>query len=330
MPILTHPQALIDLAQAGDSGLPLIPDPAFQQELQICRDWGFKLDTTNERVRLRRDPDQLVPEWIRNETPPIAWNELSVKGFLQLGSTNSEALDLAKLGAPGGTLVLAEEQTAGRGRKDRAWFSRRGAGVCCTLILRPKQNQKYWPLLTLATSVALVDTLKEFGERNVAPSQLGVDIKWPNDVLLSGRKCAGILLETVLNNKENPAALVGFGINVRKENVPESLISEAVSLDEMTQVQVPRRQLLVRFLYYFQLCYLAFEQGKHGELLERWKSYSSMWNGVPVWIGEGERRREAVTCGLNEIGALRVRWMDGTQETVFAETVRTAAEAQRR
>jgi len=100
------------------------------------------------------------------------------------------------------------------------------------------------------------------------------------------------------------------------------LASEAVSLEEMTHTRVPRRRILVRFLYFFQLCYLAFEQGKHQELLERWKRYSSMWNGVPIWIGEGEMRRQAITCGLNEIGALLVRATDGTVETLFAESIR--------
>jgi len=219
-------------------------------------------------------------------------------------------------------LVFAEEQTMGRGRKNRAWISPAGAGLYCTLILRPKQSQKNWPLLTLAAAISLVDTLKDFSNCEVLSAPLDIDIKWPNDVLLAGKKCAGILLESLLNDSENPAAVVGFGINIRKEGVPEHLASEAVSLEEMIHTQVPRRRILVRFLNFFQLCYLAFEQGKHQELLERWKSYSSMWNGVPIWIGEGEMRRQAITCGLNEIGALLVRTTDGTVETLYAESIR--------
>ena len=103
-------------------------------------------------------------------------------------------------------------------------------------------------------------------------------------------------------------------------------MSEAVSLEQMAGVPVPRRQLLVRFLHHFQICYLAFEQQKYHELKARWKAYSSMWNGVRVWIGEGEKRYEAITCGLNEIGALLVRRQDGSLETVFADSVRMAAE----
>jgi BirA family biotin operon repressor/biotin-[acetyl-CoA-carboxylase] ligase len=327
---LMYPAILDDLGQAADAGLPLIAEPKFQQELQLCRDWGFCLQTFDSRVRLRFDQDPLVPAWIEKETPAIAWDKLRIKGFLRLNSTNSEALNLAIKGAPGGTLVLAEEQTSGRGRKNRKWLSHPGAGLCCSLVVRPRQEATCWPLLTLVTSVALVDALKDLCRRNVISVPLDMDIKWPNDVLLSGRKCAGILLETALNDMENPAAIVGFGINVRRQNVPESLQSEAISLDEAAQGTVPRRLVLVQFLHAFQLRYLAFEQGKHRELLDRWKSYSSMWDGVPVWIGEGDMRREAVTCGLSETGALLVRNRNGVQETIFAETIRLSAIDQRK
>jgi biotin-(acetyl-CoA carboxylase) ligase len=84
----------------------------------------------------------------------------------------------------------------------------------------------------------------------------------------------------------------------------------------------------VSFLHSFQLCYLAFEQGKHCELLDRWKSYSSMWNGVPVLIGEGDMQREAITYGLNDTGALIVQNRNGVHETIFAETIRISAHAQ--
>ncbi|MBN1566767.1 MAG: biotin--[acetyl-CoA-carboxylase] ligase [Acidobacteria bacterium] len=309
--------------------MPISRDPEFQQELQICREWGFNLQTDRERVILRFDQDQLIPDWIRNETPAVVWERLEVKGFLRLGSTNSEALDLASQGWPAGTLVFAEEQTLGRGRKDRRWISPPGAGLYCSLILRPKQSLRFWPLLTLAASVALVDAIKDLACRNIMPDSLDVDIKWPNDVLISGRKCAGILVETWMSDVENPAAVVGFGVNIRKDSIPESLASEAVCLEEIAHGQVPRRQLLIRFLYFFQHCYLDFEQGRHHELLDRWKGFCSMWNGIPVLIGEGETRRKATTCGISEIGALLVKSSNGEVETLFAETIRISGNSKR-
>jgi BirA family transcriptional regulator, biotin operon repressor / biotin---[acetyl-CoA-carboxylase] ligase len=322
MSTLIHPAALIDLGQAGDAGLSFSSDPQFQKELDLCREWGFRLQTTNSRIRLLFDQDQLVPAWIQNETPSTVWDRLRVHGFLRINSTNSEALDLAKRQAPEGTLIYAEEQTTGRGRKNRIWYSPAGTGLYFSIILRPKAPLELWPFLTHVSSIALVETLKELAVGKQIPSPLDIDLKWPNDVLLSGKKCAGILLESLITNGDRPAAIVGLGINVRKGSVPEGLEEEAASLEEMAGGFVPRRQLLVHFLRHFQLCYLMFEQGNYHKLLERWKSYSSMYNGVAVWMGEGETRREAITCGINEMGALLVRTPDGVVQTIYAEDIR--------
>ena len=223
MSILTHPAVLIDLGRVGRYGLPVRADPQFQEEVEQCRQWGFKIRSSSDRVRLIFDHEQLVPRWIQKETPPIAWEKLCAKGFLRLESTNNEAHTLAERGAPSGTLVYAEEQTGGRGRQGRTWHSPAGAGLYCTLIVRPKQAHKFWPLLTLVASIALVDALKDLAERSLLALPLDIDIKWPNDVLLSGKKCAGILLEALSNDAENAAAVVGFGINVHKGSVPEDL-----------------------------------------------------------------------------------------------------------
>jgi BirA family transcriptional regulator, biotin operon repressor / biotin---[acetyl-CoA-carboxylase] ligase len=322
MSTVIHPAALINLGQAGEPGLPLSSDPQFQKELDLCREWGFRLQSENGRVHLCHDEDQLVPSWIQTETPLIAWNCLRVHGFFKIQSTNTYALDLAKRDAQEGTLVYAEEQTTGRGRKNRIWHSPAGAGLYFSIVIRPKAPLEFWPLLTHVSSIALVETLKELSENKVIPSALNIDLKWPNDVLLSGKKCAGILLESALSDAGDPIAVVGLGINIRKGSVPDGLESEATCLEEMAGVFVPRRRLMVNFLRNFQLCCLVFEQGNYGELLERWKSHSSMYDGVQVWMGEGAARRKAITCGINDMGALLVRTPDGELKTIYAEDIR--------
>jgi BirA family biotin operon repressor/biotin-[acetyl-CoA-carboxylase] ligase len=321
MATLKHPKILTDLEDAGENGLPMSSESWFQQELELCREWDFRLKTANGRVSLEFDEDQPVPGWIQKETPLVAWDCLRVHGFLRVDSTNSEALRLAHGGAPGGTLVYAEEQTAGKGRKGRTWVSHAKTGLYFTLMLKPGQPRKSWPLLSHVASVSLGETLKSLSDRKISPHPLDIDLKWPNDVLLSGRKCAGILLEVAAAEGKDTAAVVGVGINVRKGSVPESLATEAVCLDEMAQTLVPRRRLLVEFLYHFQRWYLLFEKGSHAAILDQWKSMSSMWNGVRIWIREGEVSRPAMTCGLNEIGALLVRTAKGTLETIFAGDV---------
>jgi BirA family transcriptional regulator, biotin operon repressor / biotin---[acetyl-CoA-carboxylase] ligase len=315
---LKHPSILIDLGHVGKNGLPYNAEARVQQELQLCREWGFQLNVADNRVSLVYDQEQLVPYWIQQETPAIAWDWLRVSGYLSVESTNTVALEMARQNAPGGALVYAELQTAGKGRKDRTWFSPPGAGLYFTLILRPAQEHKFWPLLTHVASVALGETLRNLSERNLTPHPLQIDIKWPNDVLLSGKKCAGILLETIQTDNERHAAVVGVGINVHRGSFPEALSAEATCIDEMADALVPRRLLLVRFLDCFQRYYLMFEQGRHADILERWKSMSSMWSGTRIWISDGQEPRHVETCGLNEAGALLVRSEDGVVETILA------------
>ena len=126
-------------------------------------------------------------------------------------------------------------------------------------------------------------------------------------MLLSGKKCAGILLEAAPAEGKINAAVVGIGINVHQGSVPESLATEAACLDEMAHTLVPRRQLLVQFLQHFQRWYLLFEKGNHVELLERWKSRPPCGMGSGFGFAKGTGASPAVTCGLNEIGALLVR-----------------------
>jgi BirA family biotin operon repressor/biotin-[acetyl-CoA-carboxylase] ligase len=322
MTTLNHPALLIDLGHVGANGLPMNSASWFQRELELCRDWGFKLKAANNRISLEFDQEQLVPYWIQQEAPAMAWDWIGVKGHLRVSSTNSEALEEARKGAPGGTLVYAEEQIAGRGRKDHVWFSPAGKGLYFSILLRPTQPIQFWPLLTHAASVALVETLRNLPDLKLNSKLLALDLKWPNDVLISGKKCAGILLETASLESNTHVAVVGVGINVHQGSVPESLAETACCLDEMTGVVVPRRQLLISFLQQFQMSYLMFETGKHRELLDRWKASSSMWHGAEISIDDGNAIRAATTCGLDEIGALIVLNADGKEETILAGDVR--------
>ena len=316
------PGVLSELARAGEEGLSPSPDPVFRREIDLCRAWGFRIRADSGRVRLEYDREQLVPRWIAEETPALAWPRLDVRGFLSCGSTNTEAYALAEQGAASGTLVFAETQTGGRGRHGRAWHSPAGAGLYCTLVLRPRQPAECWPLLTLAASVALVDALRELPAHGVIPRPLETDLKWPNDVLVSGKKCAGILLEAVCGGAGQGAVIVGSGINVHAGSVPGDLRETAACLDEASGARIPRRLLLVSYLRRLEICYLLFEEGKHRELLECWKERSSMWDGAEIVMGDGASRREGVTCGLTAIGALRVRRAGGRTETLMAEDVR--------
>ena len=324
MTTLKYPSILTDLGHVGDLGLSISGEALLQEEVTLCREWGFTIKSmpgNAERIRLEYDEESLVPYWISQETPAIVWSWLRTTGFLRVDSTNRAASDEARAGAREGTLIYAETQTAGRGRINRSWFSPAGTGIYFSLILRPDNEWSRWPLLTHVAAVSLIDALKSLERKMPFPRKLDIDLKWPNDVLLSGKKCAGILLETLAPDTKNAAAIIGVGINVHQGSVPTELTDVATCVDEMSGFTIPRRSLLVAFLKYFQKNYQMFREGEYAELLERWKACSSMWNNVAVAVCERECTRDAVTCGLDEMGALRVRFADGSTETVLAGDV---------
>ncbi len=318
MDALTVPALIDALAKAGESGLKRHSDSQFERELHLCRKWGFKITEAQDRIFLVFDQDQLVSLWIQDETPANAWSSMSLHGFLSIGSTNREALERAYRGAPHGTLIYAEEQTAGKGRRDRGWFSPAGAGLYFSLVVRPEQPLKCWTLLTHTAAIALFEALKAIKDRLASSRTLAADIKWPNDILLSGKKCAGILCETISLPGENHAAVVGVGIDVRRESVPKLPGFEAVCIDEILNTIVPRRKLLICFLDKFQKYYRVFEQGDHRRLIERWKDSSTMWNGVQIQIMDGRSSQTGVTCGLSKDGALLVRTESGAVKKIMA------------
>jgi BirA family biotin operon repressor/biotin-[acetyl-CoA-carboxylase] ligase len=314
------PEILNDIVVAGAKGLAVPEDPERSRELNLLREWEFPLQISGSRVFLPWNPDTMVPVWIEQETPAIAWDRLRVVGLLQTDSTNDEALRYFRNGAGQGLVVYAETQTAGKGRLGRSWFSPRRSGVYLSLVVQPRRPVAEWPILALAASVALAWTIKEL------PAELGInalplDLKWPNDVLISGKKAAGFLLEVVSPSDRPAAAVIGCGFNVASGAFPADLAESATALELEAGVPVPRRKLVTRFLRHFQKCFRLFERGEQSRIVEIWKGLSSMWDGVPIWIVEGDKRRAAVTCGLSNDGALLIKTESGEEETLLAGDV---------
>lgn len=319
------PGILDDLASAGEQGIPHPEEPSRVRELDLLRKWDFPLLLSAARVCLRRDDDTMVPAWIQKETPAIAWDGLNVVGFLQAGSTNEQALQRCRRGSGHGLMVYAETQTSGRGRLGRSWFSPCGTGIYMSLVVQPGRPVGQWPILTMAASVALAQCLHELPVRSDLKTPV-IDLKWPNDVLVSGKKVAGFLLETAQTEKRWPAAVLGCGINVSAGAFPAELAHCATAIARETGLTVPRRRLAVRFLTHLQTGYNQLEQGRQADILEIWKSFSSMWNEAQVSILEGNRRWNGVTCGLSGDGALLVRAEAGQVETLLAGDVSVRTE----
>ena len=159
--------------------------------------------------------------------------------FDSVGSTNNEALAWATSDAQDLSLVIADEQTAGRGRLDRKWFTPKGTALALSLILRPTPEEKlYLTRITGLAALAITDALRTYG--------LISQIKWPNDILLSGRKVAGILVESVWSGEEVDCLVIGIGMNVLKGAVPSAdlLLFPATSLEDALGPDVEREKVL--------------------------------------------------------------------------------------
>jgi len=320
------PPEVESLAKAGPGGLEFEPAESEPAWLEDCANAGYRFVVSGCSIVLVQDDDMLTGAWIESEHKPAVWNRTVVRSYLRTGSTNDRAAEWARSGAPEGGLVWAEEQTAGKGRQGRSWHSPPGAGLYFSLVLRPeRQEAPYWPLLTHAASVALAEALEKLWTGLVERPLPDLSIKWPNDVLLCGRKVAGILLEKVSDRKGRPAAILGVGVNIRRDSIPPGLEASTACLDVETGARVPRRWLLVRFLRQFEGAYALFLEGERDRLLGLWKDRSRMWNSTAVEVTDSGCRWQGVTCGLTEVGALRVRRNDGRVEVLIAGDVKVRA-----
>ena len=226
-----------------------------------------------------------------------------IRYFDSTGSTNDLALAWATEGAPDLSLVLADEQTQGRGRAGRKWATPPRSALALSLILRPTSAETDIPsLLTGLGALALVDALKTFG--------LTAQIKWPNDVLLNGKKCAGILVESVWTGEALDASVLGMGVNVLASAVPPAveLLFPATSVEDELGHAVDRLDLLRELLA--ALLIWRKRMGS-GEFVSAWEE-ALAYKGEPVSVGDGSGSSlEGRVAGLESDGSLRLQLEDG-------------------
>ncbi|SRR6266511_239612 len=237
-----------------------------------------------------------------------------VKYFDSIGSTNNEALAWATNDAKDLSLVIAEEQTAGRGRLDRKWFTPKGTALAFSLILRPTAQEKpYLTRMVGLAALAVVDALRT--------RALVAQIKWPNDVLLNGRKVAGILVESVWSGEEVDCLVIGIGINVLKSAVPpaELLQFPATSLEESLGPAVERGEILHDILA--GIIALRPHLGSDSFVASWEKALAFRGEQVQVEEGNGNSITGKL-LGLESDGSLRLSDEQGNSVTVRFGDVR--------
>jgi BirA family transcriptional regulator, biotin operon repressor / biotin---[acetyl-CoA-carboxylase] ligase len=262
--------------------------------------------------QLRAVPDLLLPEMVAPSLKgTIFGGAKQIHHYYKIGSTNSEAMRAAAEGAPEGSVFLAEEQLAGRGRGAHSWHSARSAGIYCSVILRPEMPPSDALIFSMAAGLAIRAAVAE-----IAP-QLLADLKWPNDLLLGGKKFCGILTEMNAEATRVRHLVVGVGVNVNQVKFPAELREIATSLRIETGTEWSRVELCAALLKSLDREYrsLVEDTGARDAILRRFEESSSSVRGRKVSIEENGGLA-GVTEGLDERGFLRVRTAEGLRTVV--------------
>ena len=263
-------------------------------------------------------PDLLLPELV---DPMLRGTIFAghVHHFYRAGSTNTIAMEGAAAGAPEGSVFLAEQQTAGRGRASNKWHSAESTGIYCSVVLRPALPPADVLILSLAAGLAVHSAVTGMGA-GIPP-----DLKWPNDLLIGGKKFCGILTEMSAEATRVRHIVVGIGINVNQTRFPEELQPIATSLQFTTGSEWSRIDLCAALLKSLDREYRALlsSPSAHADILRRFEQNSPMAHGCQVYIEENGGF-SGVTEGLDPRGFLKVRTNEGVR-IVYSGTVRLGA-----
>jgi BirA family biotin operon repressor/biotin-[acetyl-CoA-carboxylase] ligase len=232
-----------------------------------------------------------------------------------VGSTNTYARQLAEVGAREGEVVIAETQTQGRGRLGRHWHSPPFANLYLSVILRPNLSPAHAPQITLMAAVAVAETVSAF-----VPS--GPAIKWPNDILLDGKKLAGILAEAACGAGRVEHVILGIGVNLNGpvNSMPEEIRGRATALAEVTGKTVEREGFCRRLIQTLDRCYGELEQSGFEALASRWSTYFAL-RDQPVRVESLDPILYGRARGIDREGALLVEDDSGVLHRVIAGDV---------
>lgn len=230
-----------------------------------------------------------------------------------LASTNSAAMGLAQGGADHGTVVLADSQTGGRGRQGRAWHSPPGQNLYFSAVLRPDISPADAPPLSLAAAIGLGLGVSPF--LPASPT-----LKWPNDLLVQGRKLCGILVEMSASARRINHVVVGVGLNVNVTEFPLELARLATSLRLESGAPLALEEVLASVLNELEPCFqLLFDKGT-AAVINAWEEQTD-WLGRRVTVNRPAGAKSGLALGLDPTGGLRLRLDDGTEEVVVAGDV---------
>ncbi|MHB8172637.1 MAG: biotin--[acetyl-CoA-carboxylase] ligase [Thermincolia bacterium] len=288
---------------------------AIWKHIQSIKEDGYEIDSVSRQgYRLLSAPDRLYPQEVQDGLNTATFGQ-SVVYFDRISSTNEAAKELAAQGIPEGTVVIAEEQTGGKGRLGRHWASPHGQGVWLTLVLRPPIIPMDAPKLTIMAAVAVVRAIAQV-------SSITPGIKWPNDVLYQGRKLVGILTEMSAEMDTVNYAILGIGtnLNIPRESFPEELQNQATSLLIESGHKISRTRYVQSLLSNLEELYQLLLKGDFDTILDEWRRFS-LTIGARVVVTGLNQTLEGLAVDIDETGALMVEDSSGKTIKVVAGDV---------
>lgn len=289
---------------------------AVWKQVRALKALGYEIQASPRKgYRLRGIPDLLLAPEIMDGLKTRIFGRAGTTYFRQIDSTNLRAKEMAAQGAPHGTLIVAEHQTQGRGRRQRTWFSPLQQGIYASLILRPTIVPMQAPRMTLLAAVAVADTLN-------ALTPLPARIKWPNDILVQGRKIAGVLTEISTSMDTVDYMVVGLGLNVNipPADFPDEVRKQATSILAETGASFSRLRLLRGYLEHFEYHYDIFMNIGFDPVMQRWKSLTEML-GRRVSVEIIGRQYVGEVRDLDQDGFLILQDDDGQTCRIFSGDV---------
>lgn len=289
---------------------------AIWKHMQTLQQEGYQFETLKKRgYRLIATPDKVDIGQLKQFLQTKCYGQ-HVHYYESVESTQLIAHELVRSGAPDGTVVIAEHQAAGRGRMMREWESSKGKGIWMTIIIRPDVAPHQAPQFTLVTAVAVVHAMKALF-KNFTP-----EIKWPNDILVNGKKTTGILTEMIAEADRIQALLIGIGINVNQslEDFPQELQAIATSISIEEGEQVDRVHLVAKVLEYLE------QYGDH-YVKNGFPLIKSLWEESSATIGKQVKAttlREVIegeAISITENGVLEIRQTNGEIKGVYSADI---------
>ncbi|MCR4429821.1 MAG: biotin--[acetyl-CoA-carboxylase] ligase [Tepidanaerobacteraceae bacterium] len=286
---------------------------AVWKQINRLREIGYEIESsTRLGYRISKSSDLMLPEEIWSKSK-LSFLGDRIYYYSTIDSTNTQAKKLGQQGVPHGTLVIADEQTGGKGRMGRSWLSPAREGIWISAILKPQLMPFDAPKLTILTAVAAAEAIRD---------KIGIlaEIKWPNDILIEGKKVCGILTEMSAELDAVNFVVIGIGINVNNDFFPEEIRDKAISLKMAAGEMVSRADVTAGLLERLEYSYnVSMSQGFE-PVFEKWRKLCRNL-GKPVEIVAGRRIIEGIALNIDEQGALMIKKNNGEIERVLSGEV---------